>query len=308
MLDASIQATSLYLPLKSNAGQLHIKHFSDGREGEVVLLVHGALENGRIFYHQGKHSMKGLAPYLAQQGFDVYVLDLRGRGLSTPPIDANSTHGQSESIMEDIPLVIDYLCLRRKGSAQHWIAHSWGGVLLASVLARYAKYRPLIKSQVYFGSKRQVKVKSLRRLFYIELMWRWVCCGLVQYYGYLPARRFRIGADSESEKSHRQSLEWVYGKWLDSDDAFDYGKAISETALAPTLYFAAKKDPVLGHPEDVKRFMKECGKGAQVYWLLSKANGNLHDYDHIDMLTHPNAAQDHFPWVVTWLNEQRLPR
>ena len=59
--------------------QLHIRHIycEGGEQGQPVLMVHGAIENGRIFYNE---KGKGFGCYLAQQGFDVYVIDLRGRG------------------------------------------------------------------------------------------------------------------------------------------------------------------------------------------------------------------------------------
>jgi hypothetical protein len=37
--------------------------------------------------------------------------------------------------------------------------------------------------------------------------------------------------------------------------------------------------------------------------VLSKGNGNLHNYDHINILTHPDAPKDHFPIVLNWLNQ-----
>ena len=58
----------------------------------------------QIFYTE---KGKGLGCYLAEQGFDVYVLDLRGRGKSTPLINAESDYGQHEAITHDIPLLID---------------------------------------------------------------------------------------------------------------------------------------------------------------------------------------------------------
>ena len=58
-------------------------------------MVHGMVEDGRIFYHK---SGKGLACYLAKQGYDVYVVDLRGIGQSTPKISADSDHGQTEPL------------------------------------------------------------------------------------------------------------------------------------------------------------------------------------------------------------------
>ncbi len=59
-------------------------------------MLHGAVENGKIFYSD---SGRGLAPFLARRGFDVYVGDLRGRGESRPHISRSSRYGQTEAIM-----------------------------------------------------------------------------------------------------------------------------------------------------------------------------------------------------------------
>jgi pimeloyl-ACP methyl ester carboxylesterase len=67
---------------RADGSCLHIAHWSG--HGPGVLLLHGAVSNGRIF---ASHSGHGLALFLAGHGYDIHVLDLRGRGRSTPPID-----------------------------------------------------------------------------------------------------------------------------------------------------------------------------------------------------------------------------
>ena len=59
-----------------------IHHFKCDKPKRVVLMIHGAVENGRIFY---SNSGKGLAPFLCNSDSDVFVIDLPGRGESQPP-------------------------------------------------------------------------------------------------------------------------------------------------------------------------------------------------------------------------------
>ena len=35
--------------------------------------------------------------------------------------------------------------------------------------------------------------------------------------------------------------------------------------------------------------------------LLARRTGYRHDYDHVSLLTHPDAVHDHFPLVLEWL-------
>lgn len=292
-----IQEQSIPVPLASG-DILNLQRFTAAASGPPVLMLHGAIENGRIFY---SGSGKGLAPFLARNGFDVYVADLRGRGKSIPPIDSSSFFGQTEAITEDIPAFVKAIRKIRGPIPQQWIAHSWGGVLFSSFLARFPEYAEKVSSLVYFGSKRTVRVWNIHRLLKVELAWNLLCPLACRIAGYLPARRLRIGSDSETVKSYHQSADWVRkDAWIDAD-GFDYGAAIKKLVLPPIWYLAAVNDHALGHPSDVWNFMDSAGVQKSRYTVLSREKGNLHDYDHINMLTHPDAVEDHFPQVLEWL-------
>lgn len=289
---------SLYLPV-SHGHRLHLRRISQQRTGPVVLMLHGAIANGRIFYSE---SGKGLGPYLARQGFDVFVLDLRGRGGSTPSIQQQANHGQSETIGEDLPAVMAYLQQLRPDAVVHWIAHSWGGVLMSSALARHPALARQVRSCVYFGSKRSVRVWNWRKLLEVDLVWKGIAPWIAKRCGYLPARRLKMGADDETLQSLSDSVAWVRpGPWRDPVDDFDYGAACRSGALPPILYLVGKDDPCRGHLADVQRFRAESGEHPARIHVLSKAGGHRHDYDHVSMLTHPDAEADHFPLVLAWL-------
>ncbi len=291
---------SIFISITSS-DELHLKRFySKNKLGPPVLMLHGSIENGRIFYSKNK---KGLAPYLAQNGFDVYVADLRGRGESRPLVHRGSRYGQTEAITEDIPAFINKICQIRGNIPQHWIAHSWGGVLFASYLARFKEHRDLVHSMVFFGTKRSISVTHLKKLIMMDLFWGPVARFLVKCFGYLPIKQLGLSSDNETDRFHKHILLWAThpSAWVGPDDKFDYAKAVQKITLPPTLYFAGIADSYLGHPKDVHRFLKETGAQNAEYRLLSKANGNLQDYDHIDMLTHPDATRDHFPQILQWL-------
>lgn len=264
-------------------------------------MVHGAIENGKIFY---TNSGKGLACYLAKQGFDVYVLDCRGRGQSHPAINSKSCYGQTDTITKDLPHVIQHL-QTRTGKACHLVAHSWGGVLLASTLVRYPELRNAVLSMVCFGTKRSVSVHNPERWLKLDLVWRGIAPWLCKRFGFLDAKRWQFGSDSETSQSLKDSLAWVRpSAWVDPNDGFDYQAAARQLNWPPLWHIAAKKDAVLGHPKDVQRFARECAGNDFEYTLLSQKNNHLLDYDHINMLTHPKAQLDHFPLVREWLLQQ----
>jgi predicted alpha/beta hydrolase len=296
----TVQQQSIPVPL-AGGDILNLQRFSGAVPGPPVLMLHGAIENSRIFY---SGSGRGLATYLARNGFDVYVADLRGRGKSRPPIDRSSSFGQTEAITEDIPAFVEAIIKLRGPVPQQWVAHSWGGVLFSSVIARFPEYTKQVASLVYFGSKRTIRVWNIHRILKLDLVWNRLCPLACLIAGYLPARQLRIGSDSETAKSYRQSSAWVKNDaWIDSDDGFDYGAAIKEISLPPIWYIAAEQDHALGHPDDVRDFMDSAGRQECRYTVLSRSNCNRHDYDHITMLTHPDAVRDHFPEVLEWLRQ-----
>ena len=288
----------LYLPT-IDFEKLHVRRYEGVGEGTrtPVLLVHGAVENGRIFYSE---SGKGLAPYLAQNGYDTYVLDFRGRGLSTPRITRRSLHGQTELITEDLPTVIKAI-KARMGSSAHstdrapiWIGHSWGGVLLLSLLARFPEFLPDVSKIVFFGTKRSVRVQNPEKWFKIDFGWKFLAPLLTRVYGYLPGREWKMGSDQETRLSHAHSREWVISKnWIDPEDGFNYRDAIRKLKLPPILSVVGDLDQALGHHDDAKRFLEEAG--AQDSAILRVPFG------HVDMLSSTEAREKVFPQVLNWI-------
>lgn len=286
----------------NNGEQLHIMNINKAPlQGVPVLMIHGMVEDGRIFYHK---SGKGLGSYLADHGFNVFVADRRGVGGSTPKITKESTHGQTETIVEDIPKLIEFV-LKETGSKRlALVAHSWGGVNLNAALARRPDLIEKVIASVYFATKRTVRVKNLERYFKISLIWNRMSQSLAKRKGYLPAIKYRLGSENETLKTHRQCVEWVRNKkWVDSDDGFDYGEALESVVLPPTRYYAAVRDFSMGHRSDVKNFMIESGPHKSQYRLLSKKAGNKLDYDHINLLTAPECVDDHFSEVIAWFKK-----
>lgn len=303
----TLKFESHFIP-SANEHQLHLMEiFNDGNttssQQGVVLMVHGMIEDGRIFYHP---SGKGLGSYLAQQGYRVFVADLRGIGRSYPAIGKNSEHGQTETIVEDLPLLINHCIGESNDSRIHLISHSWGGVFINSCLVRFPELAAKIYSAVHFGSKRNVRAKTFDRILRIEIVWKHVATRLAKKFGYLPAIKYKFGSNNETQKTLLQTIDWIIkDEWIDTDDGFDYQQAAdkleAEQGLPPSLYYAAPKDYSLGHHKDVSRFMQQSGTKNAKYHMLNKKNGHLKDYDHLDMLTAPEGINDHFPKVLGWM-------
>lgn len=303
MNKTTLNETSYFIDVENGKHQLHLKRFYTNNNGPAVFLVHGSIENGRIFYSK---SQKGFAPFLAKNGFDVFVADLRGRGESKPKIDKNADWGLQETLWTDFPAFMNKIKEIKGNNRMHWAAHSWGGVLFLAYYAR--KHQELnIASMAFLGTKRRISVLSFEKLYKINFGWHALSRYVIKKLGYLDAKRYKMGSDSESKRSYEETNEWVVNKkWLDWKDNFDYAAALKKIDLPPILSVTGIKDRVLGHPKDVKLVLQETGmQDKTTFKVLSKKNGNLQDYDHINIATHPDAEKDHFVEILEFFRNNQ---
>ena len=279
--------------------QLYLKRFQPAQHKGIVFMVHGSVENGRVFYSS---SGKGIAPYLAKNGFDVFVVDLRGKGKSRPAVGKNSKHGQYEAITEDIPACIDYIKNTTGKTSLHLLAHSWGGVLCLCWFARYHS-SVNIQSMVFMGTKRKIYIKSWEKRWKVDFFWNIIGNVASEIKGYLPAKSLRFGSDNEPKQFYKETNQWVYSdEWIDPRDGLNYKQALKNLNVPPILSLTGVQDTVLGNPYDVQFLMQEANAHDHRYVEVGKKYGFKHDYGHIDILTHPDAPTDHFPLVLDWLN------
>lgn len=300
----SAASTTQSIYISTGNQQLHLARFCGNEKGMPIFLVHGSIENGKVFYSD---SGKGLAPWLAAKGYDVFVADLRGRGESKPRVDASAKWGLREILKEDFPAMLQEI-VRLKGELpQHWMGHSWGGVLQLAYLARWQTPAPLA-SLTFFGSKRRIGTWSPKKMMMVDGAWGSMGAMLTRTYGYLPAKKWKLGSDDESALSYRETQRWVVEKqWLDPRDGFDYAAALKTQALPPALYMTGAGDKVIGNPIDVHRLMLETGiDQPNQLMVVGKNSGFQHDYGHINLLTHPEAPTDVFPKIENWLRQHSL--
>ncbi len=290
---------SIFLDYKDDQ-KLHIRRINRGPGGTPILFMHGSMEDGKIFYTK---SNKGLAPFLAKAGYDCFVLDLPGRGLSSPKLSRDSTYGQHDTINDEIPFFKKAIKEITGQDRMHWVAHSWGGITMLSNMVRYGSEDVISLST--FGTKRRITISGLKKFYMINFGYNGLLVLLTKIFGYLPAKLTGIGAENEPRNTYHEIRHWARknGKWIDQVDGFNYLEAAKTHSFPPGLFIAAANDPVLGHPKDVHLTMMETVGEAGKYVLLSTENGNLNDYGHINMLTHPDCRKDVFPICLDWIEQ-----
>ena len=108
-----------------------VRHYAG--PGEPVLLVHGM---GANHYNWDFRPEVSLAAWLAEQGWDVWVAELRGDPQTRPP-DARAGRNWSfdDHAEQDVPAIVGAVLDATGRERLYWVGHSMGGMLLYTALA-----------------------------------------------------------------------------------------------------------------------------------------------------------------------------
>jgi len=117
---------------------LRIKKKLDG--SKVLLFVHGATYPSEAVFdlRLGDFSMM---EYLVDAGYDVYLMDIRGYGLSSrpkemsEPSDMNAPIVGTDTAVKDVSTVVDFILKHRQVPKINLMGWSWGTVIVGSYTA-----------------------------------------------------------------------------------------------------------------------------------------------------------------------------
>jgi pimeloyl-ACP methyl ester carboxylesterase len=115
-----------------------------------VILCHGLGANRTIFDLGEK---KSFARWLRDRGFDVWVVELRGHGLSKGwgwRTGRSLSWTVDDYLLRDIPALLAHVCDKTGAPQVDWVGHSQGGVLAYCMLQTPARDR--IRTAVIVGS------------------------------------------------------------------------------------------------------------------------------------------------------------
>lgn len=301
------QSIMVSVAASNNQQQLHLTriYLDDHHLGKPVFMLPGALQSSDIFYPKDETANReGLAHYLARQGYDVFIADLRGKGKSWPHISSHSNFGFHQLITEDLPALLSKVTELRPNSPQLWVGQGWGGVLLNAYYARFGNEFAEVSQLVHFGVRRRTIIDSRKKTWWLGVLWQKIFPMLTSLVGYLPLARWRLAVCNESAQCLKDYLQWSQDElWCDPIDDYDYAAAMLQRKLPASLYFASMGDTVYGDQQDVRAFIREQGPHDARMIILGKVCGNKNNYSHKSMLLHHDCEGDHFPLLMSWLNE-----
>jgi pimeloyl-ACP methyl ester carboxylesterase len=132
-----------FMVQSSDAGiQIYVrnKHPADMtsfRPERTVLFVHGSTYPAHTAFDLQLGGLSWM-DYIAQRGYDVYLLDVRGYGKSTRPKEmseapqANAAIVHTDTAVKDVGTAVDFILKRRNIARLNLLGWSWGTTMMAT--------------------------------------------------------------------------------------------------------------------------------------------------------------------------------
>ncbi|MBV8032272.1 MAG: alpha/beta fold hydrolase [Betaproteobacteria bacterium] len=129
MVPAADPGIRLYVRNKHPEG---VKKFSPDK---ILLYVHGATYPSETAFDLKLNGLSWME-YIAQRGYDVYLVDLRGYGRSTrppemdQPAEANEPIVRTATAVKDVGSAVDFILKRRGVDKINLLGWSWGTTIM----------------------------------------------------------------------------------------------------------------------------------------------------------------------------------
>ncbi len=318
--------------LPTPADELHFAETDDGwhismyryipaepvRGREPVILCHGLSSNR---YNLDFDEDKSIARYLREQGFDSWVMDLRGRGHSRAKGGWKKPWGWcfDDYMRSDIPAALNLVKGYTGMTRVHWVGHSMGGMLMYAYLGSVEQAS--IQSFCAIGSpakfdyfwfpvplRRAARVLlNIIPVFFDRIMARFASplpfLVNTRRFGYdrrvLP--RFLANAVANvSSNVLKQFLDWIEtGGFFSEDRKVNYQENLGKITR-PFLLVAGRMD--WASPPKMCRFtFEKIASTDKQLIVCGKENGYRQDYDHLSLIVGLHAREEVFPRIRDFL-------
>lgn len=256
--------------------------------GVPVVLLHGSFSNRRFWYSP---KGVGLGATLARAGFDVWIPEMRGHGLS--PRNQRYRHNRvADYARYDLPAIHAFVS-ELSGQRPYWLGHSLGGTTLAMALGLGYMASDSVAGIGLFGSQVSrapwpVTVAALN----------WLGRGVLRGLDHLSGPRLKRGPEDEPAGVALELLRWHGLRRRFGRGGEDWQTGLAQVGV-PLLAVAGAgdhQDPPWACEQLFQRF---GGEGQ--FLLLGKAQGFSEDFGHVDMLVSKAAQAQVWPQIQRWL-------
>jgi pimeloyl-ACP methyl ester carboxylesterase len=260
--------------------------------GAPVLLIPGTFSNSTFWL--GTRGV-GFGRSLADDGYDVRVLDPRGHGESDRP-QKHHRWDFDDWAREDIPTALRAIASKGRVAV---IGHSAGGAATLAALAADPDLRSLVAGTVILATPvpwlqgwRRLASRTIRRT---ALMM-----------GGFPARRLGLGPEDELPQVMAQWMTWNLEAHWRGDDGTDYFAGVKQIET-PVLTMAGAGDHTFAPPPACRALFEAIGSPDKTYVLCGKATGYSEDFTHPGIVVSRAAQTEVWPRISAWLGFLREP-
>lgn len=288
-----------------------------------LLFVHGLAASHHTF-HLPERS---LAEFLADQGFDCWLMNLRGRLDNTPPEGKNGAYDWSfdDYIDKDLPAIIEFILKECHRDTLHLLGQSMGGVLIYLYGIRHGtkQYRSCVISasglDYKHGKSGFTRFLGLKKL----VAWLpWIPYGsalktLTPLLGRFnnPLERFSYNLKNIEGPMVRRLVANNYqdiapGVLLSLSSTFQESgfkgrdgfvyKDHAQNFKAPVLALAGDVDQQVS-PQAVQNSLAMIGSEDKKYLCFGPEHGQTQHFGHADLINGLEAPKATWPAMLSWL-------
>ncbi|HCH64241.1 MAG TPA: hypothetical protein DFR83_15665 [Deltaproteobacteria bacterium] len=290
--------------------------------GAPILLVHGLSSNHHSFDLDGR----GLAHDLREAGYDVWMLDLRGRKDSHPP-RRRPEWTLDDYGRQDLRAAVEWIRTATGHPRVAYVGHSMGGLALAIYHHWYGNDSlgpcVVLGSPLTFTHPDPLLLASARSM----RMSRWM--------RRVPSRAAAASASVwpqtprvdallfDAEGTTRSTRRAMYrtivspmwsgelnhlgqsvqaGRLWSSDGSIDYVASLRD--WTPPLLVVAGRTDRIAPPDRVVAWMDATGGNDHTWWVAGTAQGYSHDFGHLDLILADAVSSTLHADLVGWLDER----
>ncbi|MGH7534011.1 MAG: alpha/beta fold hydrolase, partial [Gemmatimonadales bacterium] len=245
-----------------------------------VLLTHGLFSNRQV--------CAPLAQYLAGEGFDCWVLELRGHGASQRPGPRPDPETWGA---HDVPTALDTVrTVTGQGTVQ-FVAHSVGGLAFLMHLARRPESHTRVAGFVMLGCHATGMYSTLRSRLAADA----VRLGMAVL-GYAPGPAWRLGPENEPKSVMDVCLRWSRTRRWVGTDGFDYLAALGRLRV-PIWCLAGAGDHAIAPAVACRQLYDAIGSPWKRWTLCGRAEGFPEDFTHVRLMVSRAAQRGIWPRI-----------
>jgi predicted alpha/beta hydrolase len=241
---------------------------------------------------------KGVAEFLASEGWRTVAFDFRGHGDSGTPAKQGGSWSYDDLVVHDLPAMVDDARTRWPELPIVVVGHSLGGhVALASHAIGKCSFDGVVMAatNVWLKDVEPSRARWIMKRGSVALM-----NTIARVYGRFPARKFKMGSDDESlEYFAAVARVPRINSWTNDDGSVDYRAAVSRCTL-PALAIASDGDTLNCPPACAERFLG-IASGPHVFDRITRADDGGPAPGHMEIVT-SLAARSAWVRAAKWMS------